>query len=117
MAKFTRTAYAGGSLHDVVREVANQARLNTGFLGPWDLSEVYGEELSSRKAKGRKRVRITIIVTPEKAAPKRKPGPARKRPVQLTIDLPTEEQVVTTLKNKGAVLHHMLQQHAGGSTP
>jgi hypothetical protein len=87
MAKFTRTAYASGSLRDIAREVANQARLNTGFTGPNDLSEVYGQELSNRKAKGRKRVRITILVEPEKAPPKAPRGPRRPRPVQLALDV------------------------------
>lgn len=95
MAKFTRTAYAAGSLRDIAREVANQARLHTGFTGPHDLSEVYGEELHSRSARGRKRVRITILVEPANDPSPRERKPAKPRPVQLALDVapPAGEEV------------------------
>lgn len=112
MAKFTRTAYASAPAQFLAKEIAGQAAI----AGNKDLGLAY-DHLHPRAGKGRKRVRITILVEPEKAPPARQRGPKRTRPVQLSIDLPSEEQVLSTLQNKGAVLHHMLQQAAGGSTP
>lgn len=83
MAKFTRTAYVSASLREVVSRVASLAYLTNG-----DALDATYDDLSARKtADHRKRVRITILVEPEKAPPKRRRGPKRPRPVQLALDV------------------------------
>jgi hypothetical protein len=113
MAKFTRTAYASGSLRMLATDIAAQAFLNANDL------EAYYSALHPRRAAGRKRVRITILVEPEAPPPKRAKSPRRPVPVQQVLDLSnvTPEGIRTHLERKGTILHHMLQASAGGSTP
>lgn len=84
MAKFTRTAYASGSLGEIAHEIADLAGVRAA---PGDEPFVALDTLHTRSAHGRKRVRITILVEPEKAPPKRAKAPRRPRQVQGCLPL------------------------------
>lgn len=86
MAKYTRTLYAEGNLRDIAHEIAGQAAIAKSAYGlPGELGMAY-DCLHERRGKGRKRVRITILVEPE-AAPVKARAPRRPRPVQASLPL------------------------------
>lgn len=86
MAKFTRTACAGTNLRDIARELARRAGVDADLDIQMGMHDLY-----VHKAAGRKRVRITILVEPEQAPPKRPSGPRRAKPVQQALPLDAPE--------------------------
>lgn len=95
MAKFTRTAYASGSLRELAQRIAAQAQLTD------EAALVAGyENMGSRKTRFLgKRVRITILVETEAPAPKKPRDPKRPRPVQqaLPLDPPASTELARAL--------------------
>lgn len=94
MAKFTRTAYADkGALRAIANRIANQSGLSVGLIeGVHQYNGAAGE---------RQRVRITILVEPEKAPAKQPRKPGRPRPVQVALPL---EPMLETLGDIAATV-------------
>lgn len=113
MAKFTRTAYAGGSLRDIAREIAHQAQIAEGD----SLVAAYDELGTRRTSFLKKRVRITILVEAEPLlkAPKHGKGPKRPRPIQGLLPLSEISRVIPIDTTHPAYLKHFGAD--GGSTP
>lgn len=113
MAKFTRTVYAA-SAREVAEAIASQASLYD--LGP-HCPKLSSPPVSARKADGYpKRIRITILVEPVAAPPKRPRGPKRAKPVQQALPLPEPELHHQGRLPAGAKYRMPLFGADGGST-